>query len=95
MATVMVMHWPEVTKDQYEQARREVKWETETPIGAKYHVSWFADDGLHVVDVWEKQSDFETFVQQRLGPAAQRIGIQGQPNVSFGEVHAINAPNPA
>ena len=95
MATVMVMHWPEVTKDQYEQARREVKWETETPTGAKYHVSWFADDGLHVVDVWDKQSDFETFVQQRLGPAAQRIGIQGQPKVSFGEVHAIYAPNPA
>ena len=25
MATVMVMHWPEVTKDQYEQARHEVE----------------------------------------------------------------------
>jgi len=95
MATVMQMHWPEVTKEQYEQARREVKWETDTPKGAKYHVSWFGDDGLHVIDVWDKQSDFENFVQSRLGPATQRIGIKGQPNVSFGEVHAIYAPNPA
>jgi len=95
MATVMSMHWPEVTKEQYEQARSEVKWETDTPKGAKYHVSWFADDGLHVVDVWDKQSDFESFVQNRLGPATQRIGIKGQPKVSFGEVHAIYAPNPA
>ena len=37
MATVMLMHWPEVTKEQYEQARSEVKWETDTPKGAKYH----------------------------------------------------------
>ena len=94
MATVMLMHWPEVTKEQYEQARSEVKWETDTPKGAKYHVSWF-DNGLHVLDVWESQADCEKFSQDRLGPATQRIGIQGQPKVAFGEVHAIYARNPA
>ena len=94
MATVMLMHWPEVTKEQYEQARSEVKWETDTPKGANYHVSWF-DNGLHVLDVWDSQADFEKFSQDRLGPATQRIGIKGQPKVEFGEVHAIYAPNPA
>ena len=95
MATVMLMHWPEATKENYEEVRREVKWETDVPQGAKFHVSWFANDGLHVVDVWDKQSDFENFVQTRLAPATQRIGIQGQPNVTFSEAHAIFAPNPA
>jgi hypothetical protein len=94
MATVMLMHWPEVTKEQYEQVRKDVRWETDVPKGAKYHVSWF-DDGLHVLDVWEKQSDFEAFAQQRLAPATQKIGIKSQPKVTFGETHAIFAPNPA
>ena len=94
MATVMLMHWPEVTKEQYEQARREVNWEGDNPKGGKYHVSWF-DNGLHVLDVWDSQSDFEAFAQARLAPAVQKIGIQSQPNVTFGEVHAIYAPNPA
>ena len=94
MATVMMMHWPEVTKEQYEQVRTDVRWETEVPKGAKFHVSWF-DNGLHVLDLWDKQSDFETFVQQRLAPATQKIGITSQPNVTYGETHAIFAPNPA
>src|ERR1043166_4182707 len=52
MATVMLMHWPEVTKEQYEQARKEVRWETDLPAGAKFHTAWFGDDGLHVFDLW-------------------------------------------
>lgn len=94
MATVMLMHWPEVTKEQYEQVRADVKWETDGPKGAKYHVSWF-DNGLHVLDVWDSQAHFENFVQHRLGPATAKIGITSQPNVQFGDVHAIYAPNPA
>ena len=94
MATVMLMHWPEVTKEQYEQVRKDVRWETDVPKGAKFHVAWF-DNGLHVLDLWDKQSDFETFVQQRLASATQKVGITSQPNVQFAEAHAIFAPNPA
>jgi hypothetical protein len=34
-ATAMLMHWPEVSKEQYEQARKEVNFEGETPQGVK------------------------------------------------------------
>jgi heme-degrading monooxygenase HmoA len=95
MATVMSMHWPEVTKEQYEAARAEVRWETETPKGAKYHVSWFGDDGLHVFDVWDSAEDFQKFVETRLNPAVAKIGIKGEPKVTLAQAHAIFAPNPA
>ena len=93
MATIMNMHWPEVSKEQYEQARAMVNWEGETPAGAKLHVSWFADDGFHVLDVWDSEQDFQTFVQNRLGPAIAQIGVQGQPKVTFSPMHAIFAPD--
>jgi hypothetical protein len=89
----MTMHWPEVTKEQYEQARNEVRWEAETPAGAKFHVSWFGDDGLHVLDLWDSPQDFQNFAATRLNPATQRIGIKGQPKVELTEAHAIFAPN--
>lgn len=92
MATVMLMHWPEVTKETYEQVRRDVKWETDVPEGAKYHVSWF-DDGLHVLDIWESQAHFERFAQERLIPVTSKI-VTSQPKVQFGETHRIFAPNP-
>jgi len=93
MATVMIMHWPEVKPNQYEEARRQVAWETNVPKGAKFHVCWFADDGCHVIDLWDSQADFERFANERLMPAVQRIGIQGQPKVQFAPAHAIFAPD--
>ncbi len=93
MATVMFMHWPEVTKEKYEQVRNDVKWETNVPNGAKFHVAWWAADGFHVLDLWDSQPQFERFVQDRLTGAVQRAGITTQPNVEFADAHAIFAPN--
>ena len=93
MATVMQMHWPEVTKEQYEQARREINWEGNVPQGAKFHVAWFGDDGFHVLDLWESTADFDRFARERMVPGTQKIGIKGQPKVEFVPAHAIFAPN--
>ncbi|HEV7920213.1 MAG TPA: hypothetical protein VGR02_05425 [Thermoanaerobaculia bacterium] len=94
MATVMLMHWPEVTKEQYEQVRRDVNWEGDIPNGAKFHVAWFGADGFRVLDLWDSPEQFQTFVQQRLMPGVQRTGVQGQPKVELGESVSIFAPNP-
>ena len=64
-----------------------------TPKGAKFHVSWMGKDGFHVLDLWESREDFERFVQERLTPAVQRIGIKGEPKVEFQEAIAVFAPN--
>lgn len=93
MSIIMLMHWPEVSKAQYEQARKEINWEGDTPQGAKFHVAWFGEDGFHVLDLWESREDFERFLKQRLTPAVQKIGIQGQPKVQYANAHAVFAPN--
>ncbi len=92
MATIMQMHWREATPDQYDQTRERVGWDRDVPAGAKLHVSGFADDGLHVVDVWESEQAFGDFMQQRLQPAIAEIGIEGQPEVKFFPLHGVFAP---
>jgi hypothetical protein len=92
MATIMLMHWREATPDQYDEARQKVRWDQDTPAGAKLHLSGFADDGLHVTDVWESEQAFNNFFQQRLAPAVQQIGIEGQPDVKFFPLHGAYAP---
>ena len=94
MAIVMQMHWPEVTKSQYESLRNLVRWETEVPKGARYHVAWFGKDGFHVTDIWESQQEFNAFVETRLMPGVQKLGVPGQPKIEFGDVHATFAPRP-
>jgi hypothetical protein len=92
MATVMLMHWREASPEQYDEAREKVGWDRDVPTGAKLHVSGFADDGLHVLDVWESEQAFNNFMEQRLAPAIQDIGIQGQPQVTFFPLHGVFAP---
>ena len=92
MATIMLMHWREATSDQYDEVRQKVRWDEDTPAGAKLHVSGFGDDGLHVTDVWESEQAFNDYFQQRLAPVIQEIGIQGQPDVKFFPLHGIFAP---
>jgi hypothetical protein len=89
---VMSMRWAEVTPEQYEEARQVVNWEGDVPDGAVLHVAGFAGDGLRVTDVWESEDQFNRFVQERLMPGVQQIGIQGQPDVEFFPVQAIFNP---
>jgi hypothetical protein len=92
MATVMLMHWREATPDQYDQVRQHVRWDTDLPDGIKMHVCGFADDGMHILDVWESEGSFNTFMEQRIMPAVQDIGMEGQPDVQFYPVHGVFVP---
>jgi hypothetical protein len=92
MAIVMVMHWPEVGKEQYEEARKRVNWEGKQPEGARNHVSWF-DNGLHVVDVWESEADLNRFIEQRLMPVVKgEMKTPGDPRVQVFPAHAHFVP---
>jgi hypothetical protein len=92
MAVVMSMQWDGVTPEQYEEARQKVAWETDVPDGAKLHVTWFTEEQLRVTDVWETGEDFQRFVNDRLNPAVEEIGIQGGPSVDIKPRHAVFAP---
>jgi len=87
MAVAMVMEWLGVTPEQYEEARRLVAWETNVAEGAIFHAARFTEAGLTVGDLWEREEDFQRFVEERLMPAVRQIGIEGEPAVRFSEVH--------
>ena len=89
MAVVMLMEWPGVTPEQYEEARRRVGWETDAPPGGIFHVARFEDGVLHVVDVWETAEDFDRFARERLMPVVKgELQLEGEPSVRFVDAHA-------
>lgn len=92
MATIMQMHWPEATKEQYEQVRRTVDWEGNRPDGGMLHVVGFAEDGMRILDIWESPETFQSFFESRLDPAVQEIGLESQPDVKMYPLHGVYAP---
>jgi hypothetical protein len=92
----MSMRWRGVTPEQYEEARQVINWEGDVPDGAVLHVAGFDSEVLRVTDVWESEEHFNRFVESRLMPGVQQIGIEGQPEVEFYPVQNVfNARVPA
>jgi hypothetical protein len=94
MPYAMHMYWKGVTPEQYDAAREEVHWEGELPDGAIFHVASFDGDAIRVFDLWESPQQFQEFAESRLMPGVQKVGIQGEPEVTLCEVHRMFAPKP-
>jgi hypothetical protein len=88
----MMLEWEGVTPDQYDAVRKHVGWETNRPEGGMFHVAAFSPTGLRVVDVWESAEHFQRFVETRLMPGTQAVGIPGQPKTEILSTHAIFTP---
>ena len=95
MATVMHMQWSGITPDQYDALREKVGWEVVVADGGLLHIAGFDDDGINVTDVWESAEQFDTFVAERLMPAVQELGVPGEPQVTFSDLHAVWSPSGA
>jgi hypothetical protein len=87
MAIVMTMAWAGIKPEDYDKLLNVVDWEGRPADGGIFHVAWFDEKGLRVVDVWESDEDWNNFLEQRLGPGLAQVGLQGEPSVEISEVH--------
>ena len=92
MASVMRMRWDGVTPEQYDELRPLAQWENDYPEGAIFHVAYFTDGGINVIDVWDSPQQFDHFMETRLGPAIAQVGVAGQPDVQWYPAHAVFNP---
>jgi len=92
MAVVAHAVWPGFTAEQYEQLRDVVGWEREVPPGSIHHAASFGPEGANLFDVWESEEALQRFIEERVMPGAERVGIPGQPEVRFYPVHALFTP---
>ena len=68
-----------ITPADYEELKRTVGWAESNPPGALFHVVAFDGGQIKVIDLWERQSDYEAYVRDRLNPACEAIGLQPEP----------------
>jgi hypothetical protein len=57
------------------------------PEGLISHVCAVVGDGLKICDVWRSQEDLDDFLQNRLGPAVQQLGLNSGGAPTVGALH--------
>jgi hypothetical protein len=87
MAVVLTLKWPGYTKAQYDQLLELSDWENEPARNGIFHIVWWEGDTMGIVDVWESQQDWQTFFDERLSPHFEAVGVTGEPDAQFHEVH--------
>lgn len=77
MAILMIMEMDGATTDDYDAVNAAMGIDSDhLPEGLISHAVGPTDNGLAIVNVWDNPGDMERFVQQRVGPAMQQVGIQ-------------------
>ncbi len=87
MAVVLTLKWPGYTKTQYDQLLELSNWEQQPARNGIFHVVWWEGETMGIVDVWESQQDWQNFFDERLSPHFEAVGVTGQPDAQFHEVH--------
>lgn len=76
----------------YDRVRAECGWLERQPTGGIAHLTWWEDGDSHSIDAWDSESAFETFGQERLGPAMAALGLAIEPEVTFHPAHEVYLP---
>lgn len=92
MAIMMIMSWPGVSLEQYEQVKGIVAWEEEKPVGGVLHLTAHDGNGLRITDVWDSAENFQAFVNDRLMPGVAQVGLAGEPQVEVYPLHDLYTP---
>jgi hypothetical protein len=93
MSVAVHMRWPNIDVEAYERIRDRVRWEEDLPDGASFHVASPDGDAMRVFDIWDSGERFQAFVEGRIMPALEELGIESAAEVHVCEVHRMFAPN--
>lgn len=71
MAVVMNQDFAGVSREDVGELTNRMGVRESPPAGLIAHVATDTAGGVHVVDIWESEADFQTFLEERLMPAAK------------------------
>jgi hypothetical protein len=84
----MMVENPNVTQEIYDKVRAHLG--LEEPAGGIFHAAGQGPNGWRVIELWESEEDAFRFLQERLKPAWDAVGVTGPPpQPQFWPVHNV------
>jgi hypothetical protein len=93
MTVAVELDFRGATLEQYDEINERLGVLPGAPAQPREFSHWVAktDDGFRVVDVWESREAFVTFVEEKLSPIFEEVGVPHPPEIHFFEVHNYHA----
>ena len=81
-----------LTPHEYRTVMDELGVEARPEGGIYLHMTTPTDFGFRVVEIWDEKEGFDRFVEQRLAPAGEAVGLKREMTIAVTPLHNLFAP---
>jgi hypothetical protein len=92
MTVVTTLDNTDLTPVEYRAVLDELGVETRPEGGIYLHLTTPTDFGFRIVEIWDEQTGFERFLEQRLAPASKAVGMDRETRITVTPLHNLFAP---
>jgi hypothetical protein len=92
MTVVSTLDITDLTAPEYRAVMDELGVEQRPEGGIYLHLTTPTDAGFRVVEIWDQKENFDRFVERRLVPANQALGLDRATEVTVTPLHNLFAP---
>jgi len=92
MTVVSTLDVEGLTAHEYRAVMDELGVESRPEGGIYLHLTTPTDCGFRVVEIWDEEEGFDRFVQRRLTPAGEAVGLERKMAIAVTPLHNFFAP---
>jgi hypothetical protein len=92
MTVVSTLDVTDLTASEYRAVMDELGVEQRPEGGIYLHLTTPTDFGYRVVEIWDEKANFDRFVEHRLVPANEAVGIDRATKITVNPLHNLFAP---
>jgi hypothetical protein len=92
MTVVSTLDVTGLTSSEYRAVMDELGVEQRPEGGIYLHLTTPTDFGYRIVEIWDEKDNFDWFVERRLAPANQAIGLDHSTEITVTPLHNLFAP---
>jgi hypothetical protein len=92
MTVVSTLDVHGLTAQEYRAVMDELGVETNPEGGIYLHLTTPTDFGFRVVEIWDEKEGFDRFVERRLTPAGEAVGLEREMTITVTPLHNFFAP---
>jgi hypothetical protein len=92
MTVVSTLDVTDLTASEYRAVMDELGVEQRPEGGIYLHLTTPTDFGYRIVEIWDEKENFDRFVEHRLVPANEAVGIDRATEITVTPLHNFFAP---
>jgi hypothetical protein len=92
MSVITTLDITDMPADEYRAVLDQMGVEKNPAAGLYLHLATTMSFGFRIVELWDRKEGFDEFLQKRLAPATQELGIDRETEITVTPLHNLFAP---